>query len=60
MVPKQRKSGQFGGDGHRGNFRTARNRGGNVKPPGKIPCMPMLILLAGIPAGIYGIVNHII
>lgn len=59
MVPRQRKSGQFGGDRHRGNFRTANRRGGNVKPPGN-GCLVLAIMLAGIPAGIYGIVNHII
>lgn len=45
MVPKQRGSGQFGGDGHRSNRSAFRRSGGNVKPPSK-GCA--VIVLAGI------------
>lgn len=59
MVPKQRKAGQTGGDGHRANRRAARAAGGSVKPPSG-GC-PLVILAAVIiPAGIVGIINHII
>lgn len=34
-VPSQRKSGQFGGDGHRANKGAFRASGGSVKPPSK-------------------------
>ena len=34
-IPGQRKSGSFGGDGHRSNRSAFRRSGGSVKPPKK-------------------------
>lgn len=61
MVPKQRKPGQSGGDRHRGNFNTARARGGSVKPPSK-SCSVLLVAMVAIPALVAGMATglHII
>lgn len=59
MVPKQRKSGQFGGDRHRGNFRTANRRGGNVKPPSK-SCLVLILAAASVPVVVVTAVGYII
>jgi hypothetical protein len=48
MVPRQRKSGQFGGDGGRSNRRAFRASGGVVKPPSKsCGLLAVLALLTG-------------
>lgn len=63
MAPKQRKPGQFGGDGHRSNKGAFRASGGHVKPPSKsCGLLAVVVLLSGMGAVatlIVGI-NHIL
>ena len=47
-VPGQRKSGSFGGDGHRSNRSAFRRSGGSVKPPSKSCPVLALALAVGV------------
>lgn len=47
-IPNQRKSGQFGGDGHRSNKGAFRASGGSVKPP-KGGCLGVVLIVAFTP-----------
>lgn len=45
-IPGQRKSGSFGGDGHRSNRSAFRRSGGSVKPPSKGCALAALLMLS--------------
>lgn len=47
-IPGQRKSGSFGGDGHRSNRSAFRRSGGSVKPPSKSCAVLVLALTVGV------------
>lgn len=50
-IPKQRKSGSFGGDGHRSNRSAFRRSGGSVKPPSK-GCLLIVLVILVVPVAL--------
>ena len=56
-IPKQRKSGSFGGDGHRANKGAFRRSGGSVKPP-SWGCLLIVLVILVVPValGTWGLI----